>query len=734
MADTTELKTFVIKVESNLDDYAKDAIKAEKAASDLKTTNEELAKSGATPEQMKIANAELKVRNDEYKKAEALLKNAVAVVKAETGSRKQLELAIRLGRQELGKMPEMYIKEANSLKTIVNPAYTEHIRKLAALTEMQIKYDQTIKDGRSNVGNYGEAIKTAMGKAGGAVSQLSSAVGGSVGEISSSLMDLASGPIGIVTAAIGLIALAWKRTNENINLYLESADKLSAGVAGYNLEAEKARVDLRRRANGMISEGFRIEQENLLKLTTLKSVLYTGEEKRYFAQLASSGREMQKQGRLLRDQATGIHDKVKWEEQYNKLLREQEIIADSKLQKQVEWEILETNLAKQREIIGSVESTVLEKKQAAIDADIIAATLVKSKDEFITKELTNMKSIAEMTAQEEVYEERIAALMKEKVTIQKEYENDKIKVNKLEKASLKDETDKQKEAKKTIEDQKKIDGKIKEERQKQEVIAEQEAEKFVNAQLARMDKEAEDKWNKEVEFQRILFDFNRKAGQDEYDARIKEAEALAKAELEIQQTLSDSKINLASATANFLSAIAGQNKGLQNAALIAEKALAIAMVVINTTKANATIRTMAAASVIPGPGYLARLGINMAAAQIPINLNRVAAALDIAAIIAATASQIKSNNSATSSGGSSAPTAISSSPAAQRTFAQAQGSSVLTQAQLSQPQLNAIPNQNMLTAADIANALKGLPPPIVTVEDINVKVKSMNKVAVRANI
>jgi hypothetical protein len=280
-----------------------------------------------------------------------------------------------------------------------------------------------------------------------------------------------------------------------------------------------------------------------------------------------------------------------------------------------------------------------------------------------------------------------------------------------------------------------IDKKREDERKKQEVIAKQEAEKFITAELARMDKEAEDKWNKEVEFQRKIFDANRKAGQAEYDARIAEEEALAAAELEIQQTLTDSKINLASATANFLGAIAGKNKGLQNAALIAEKALAIAQVVINTTKANATIRSLASMSVLPGPGYLARLAASMAAAMVPINLNRAAAALDIAAIIAATTSQIKSNNSASSGGGSqSTSTVISGSSSAQRTYATQVGATIFTQPQLSQTQINALPNQNTLTAEDIAIAISKLPAPIVTVEDINAKTAEVNKIEVMATI
>jgi len=48
--------------------------------------------------------------------------------------------------------------------------------------------------------------------------------------------------------------------------------------------------------------------------------------------------------------------------------------------------------------------------------------------------------------------------------------------------------------------------------------------------------------------------------------------------------------------------------------------------------------------------------------------------------------------------------------------------------------LNTIPNQNVLTAEDIADALSKMPAPIVTVEDINARIKETNKVSVRGNI
>jgi len=83
-------------------------------------------------------------------------------------------------------------------------------------------------------------------------------------------------------------------------------------------------------------------------------------------------------------------------------------------------------------------------------------------------------------------------------------------------------------------------------------------------------------------------------------------------------------------------------------------------------------------------------------------------------------------------GGGTAPTAIASSIPAQRMYAQQVGASII--APPTQTQINALPNQNLLTAADIAAAIAKLPAPIVTVEDINARVASVKKVEVRSTI
>jgi hypothetical protein len=166
---------------------------------------------------------------------------------------------------------------------------------------------------------------------------------------------------------------------------------------------------------------------------------------------------------------------------------------------------------------------------------------------------------------------------------------------------------------------------------------------------------------------------------------------------------------------DLVSNIFGSLSGLMSKQTGAAKALSIAQALISTYTAG--VKAMA---------------------ELPLGSGPILRFLTLASVIAAGMLQVKNIMAVKvpggGGGGQSAPTAISSSQPAQRAFAQSAGSSVLTQAQLSQPQLNAIPNQNMLTAADIAVALSKLPSPIVTVEDINAKVKSVNKVTVRANI
>jgi len=102
------------------------------------------------------------------------------------------------------------------------------------------------------------------------------------------------------------------------------------------------------------------------------------------------------------------------------------------------------------------------------------------------------------------------------------------------------------------------------------------------------------------------------------------------AELALEQASHDAKMNLAASITNLIAGIAGKNKALRKASLIADKALAIAEVIIQTKKANAATRAWGA---IGGP-------IGMVLAEASVMKNNIAAGINIAAIIAAAATGI----------------------------------------------------------------------------------------------
>lgn len=126
-------------------------------------------------------------------------------------------------------------------------------------------------------------------------------------------------------------------------------------------------------------------------------------------------------------------------------------------------------------------------------------------------------------------------------------------------------------------------------------------------------------------------------------------------------------------------------------------------------------------------------------AELPLGSGPVLRFLTLASIIAAGLLQVKNILAVKVPGGGggasiSAPTSITASAPVQRMLAQPVGATIFTQPTLTQPQLNALPNEPSLTAQDIADAISRIPAPIVTVEDINAKTQSMNKINVRANI
>jgi hypothetical protein len=149
-------------------------------------------------------------------------------------------------------------------------------------------------------------------------------------------------------------------------------------------------------------------------------------------------------------------------------------------------------------------------------------------------------------------------------------------------------------------------------------------------------KRLEEQYKAEEEL-RIKYEEKEKADEDKRreereKAGVQEMERLkaqGEAILRMEEEHAAMKINLAASVSNFLGAIAGKNKALQKAALIAEKAVAIADIIIQTRRANAAMRAWGA---LGGP-------IGMGFATAAIIKNNISAGLDIAAVVASTVGQ-----------------------------------------------------------------------------------------------
>ena len=750
MADTTETKTYIIKVEDNLDEYNIELVEAKKNVDNLKKSHKELMDSGtASTEEIVKSETALRNANKTYSEAKRNVDLATQAQTSNMNSRKQLAAVISLEQAALGKLGDGYIRDEQGMLRL-NPLYAQRVAKLKEAKDAAIAYDKAQSDGRSSVGLYSEALRDFNGKLGGTgelMNTVGGSIGGTTGQVTGFLSSLTSGlgPMGLFAAALGFLSQMWKNVQENIKLYLESADKLSLGTAGFDKDAEEARVDVRKRANGMIMEGYRIEQENMNKLISAKRFFYSEEEKAIFAQKVADAQEMQRKGRMMMDEVRGMHDKISFQEEYNKLLVEEEQINDEKLLRATEFEAIEAELTKMRGVVSDMDSTKEEKEKATLEFEKLSAQLLKDKTDFLDRQLANRNAIATILWKEEAMEDQINALLKEKNTVLKEYEADKIKVNRLERMANKDTIAEQKDINEALKEQAKIE--------EREFKLRMDRAKIFNAGLEKMRKDSlaaskalqaelkkametplitTDDPDAQIQIMRDrqLTDINNRMAleqsnmiamidlqkerneilrRNEIDNANKTGadvklinEKYAKYDLELEQLKADNKLQIISGFAGSLASLFGEQTALG-------KVAAMAQATIDTYVAA----NKALASSPPPWNYIAMAGVIASGIA---NVNRIAAV-----------------NSGLPGGSNSRPlpVSITASPASQRTLAPPVGTTILTPLQNNN---QAGQQSNFLTASDIAKAISQLPNPIVTVEAINLVAESKRKVEVRANI
>lgn len=206
-----------------------------------------------------------------------------------------------------------------------------------------------------------------------------------------------------------------------------------------------------------------------------------------------------------------------------------------------------------------------------------------------------------------------------------------------EKARLDEITDKNKEAyKKRLEDQKEAAKKAKEQREKDDQA---ERDFFIGIDNANRERKVTEALDKETANAKVLSDTTAvtDALMFEDEKRIKSEQAAADAKKAIQMATFET----AASGLSLLSKLFDKNKALQKAALLADSAIGIAKIIINTQTANAA--AIAKYSILPG-------GLALAAKE--ITLNKINAGIGIAANLIGTAKGLQALGGGSASGAS----------------------------------------------------------------------------------
>jgi hypothetical protein len=772
MADET--KKYILLIESNLKKYAEEAAEAKKRVDELKSANDLLKKSGQDSGPIWEQNkAELKNAQNEYNKSTRLVTLQTQAINSETNSKKQLNAILAIEMAEREKLANVMVKNKDGT-LVLNKAFSDQQQKIANTKQAILDYDKSLNDGRSNVGRYSEAIEGAMGKFSampGPVGQAATAVKG----FGASMKALLLNPIVLVVTALvaALTALfkIFKSTSEGagkikdimaslhaiMNVLRERVVSLMESFGHlFKGEFKKAGEDMKATFTGLgeaIGNASRAAAEFSAQQRQLSKELAM-----HISEEANENLKIQEYLMLSKDKTKADKERLNYlkeamktsEEQANKAVEyakrqfnidvgnaalkadiDQKTLADwvamDAEQQKIALEGSEKLRAAYNLLGGSDALKLLEESQAKI---------TNAQAEYFQ---TNKRTTSQISTLENELQKERETRIRELTALRLMESEGNLKATK---EALKYQLDE--ELKMTgVSDAKKKMLKIQYDRD----IAELDKKAKDEADKAATEWEAKDAKRKEHEYE-LQKELAQKQKQDIEDGfeyqRLK-----SEGNLDALDKILDQEYGALLASEEYQKA--SQNRKLLLDEQYNQAKKELSEIRINQTIQEADIIAGLFSSMSNAMGKQTALGKTFAVAQaimdtyagataaftdksIPSTALRFVAAASVILNGLANVRQILAVKVPGGGGASSMPTSISSSQAAQKSVAVPVGSTILNQPQLTQTQLNAMPNQNLLTAQDIANALSKMPPPVVTVEDINKVSNQVNKVKIRANI
>lgn len=696
MAD--EKKTYLLNVESNLKALIDDAIKAKKEVDRLTESTNALKKAGLeNTAEYQMQSAQLKVAKQNYNDLQKVVAAGIQLTNKELSYRQQLTAAISISVQNIKNLGNGYIKNAQGID-ILNPKLIAERQNLKNLNEALIEHDLSLKSGKTNVGLYRESIEAliehyqSLNSSAIKAGSYGESVSAAFKEAGKSILSMVS-PIALITAGIALAKKVFNGLKEAIMSTTGAIDFFN--IAGQIWQ--QMMYDI-------IKTGG-IAKDNMIEVAKAQAELNLLRVEEYGDKVKLS--VINRKEQALREQSI---DRTKTHAERLILLNKVKDLESQKTAIQVER--MEKELAAIERIIAKRPT---DEKQRAKALDLMA----KINDAYAAEDAAMQRVQTQRTSfmQEEIKEKKAS------------FDRSIEMIDELHSIGLKE------QAKELFELNKWYS-------QKYELAKDNEFELAnLNNLYAAKNLEIINKLNEErkkasEELKKLLQD-----EKNEISGLLLKTSEIINAEIKKNETLK--KIDISKLKWN-------KDVQKQNEAIIAD-GIKADNIATETWIQNREAAAAALGALSEIVGAETEAGKFFAAAQATINTwlaasmtmtdptirSTFARIVMTAAVVMQGLAQVKNILAVKTTGETSirtGPTSISATLPAQRNFATPAGSTIFTQPQLTQPQLNALPNQNLLTAADIANALKNLPAPIVTVEDINAKVKAVNKVNVRANI
>ncbi len=710
----TEEKKYLVNIESNLDKYAKEAEEAAKKVAELTIANNQVKESGkASGEEIEKSNAALRNAQKEYRNAKKSVDLATAANKAQSGSYDQLYKQWQLAQTQLKLMGNAYTTNEKGVR-VLSQRYIEQSKVVANAKKLLDDFGKGVNDNRLNVGNYTSALQGLPGPIGRVIS--------SVQRFGAALKGLLLNPvalaIGAVVAALASVVKAFKETDAGATELESRMEQLKTAWSVYLQTVRRAGGD--EDALKHLKDATKAAREYVYELDRINERIINN-----MSQMAQDEANIEKYLLKSKDQTLPIKERIEYLEKAQELERK---IREIRIKDAEDLYNEELKYAAEK---YNIDVKLLDR---FVQADDRTAQMMMQNDKNVKRARNNMNDEYAKKL-EELYSKK-AQLERESDAGQKRimselsglYKREITEAEAKEKAKREDAIKEKKAADKMIlEIEKATNVEQLKEREKYVADTINQLTEEIDAQLALFDREDEYEKNRElinsqnrlaIKESEIQNQFDLKQEQLNNDRELELASAertgadiklinekYANYQKQLDYEVAQAKLNVYANFAGSIAQLFGEQTKLGRVAAVTQTAIntyTAAMSVFKDTPGGIILRSLAAAgTVMTGLATIKKI------------------------------LSVKSGLPGDSGSGGSAPTAITST-AAVRTFATP--IPTVSQPQLTQQQLNALPQQPMVTAQEIANAISKIPPPVVTVEDINAKVTRKNKVDVRAII